>query len=164
MTFCFRTEFCVEAVWKPFERNLHPFERPGSSVKKICIPSNSSITCMVEMSSRSNGLLACLVKTSIRSNDLLTCLIKTSNRLNDLLTRLLKISNRSNDLLTRSLEQPSVQMTWVNQWTALIIRSGKKYQGIQAVVYTCLRIISWTMVCVLMCSCHLQKKALRSVC
>ena len=32
-------EFRLAAVWKSFERNLHSFERPGSSVKKrICIP------------------------------------------------------------------------------------------------------------------------------
>ena len=168
MTFCFRMEFHVEAVWKPFESCLKEIcirsNDLGHPLKKICILLNGSITRMVEISSRSNGLLACLVKTSIRSNDLLTCLIKTSNCSNDLLTHLLKTSNRSNDLLTRSLEQPSVQMTWVKHWTTLIIRSGKKYQGIQAVVYTCLRIISLAMVCVLVCSCHLRKKALWSVC
>ena len=32
--FRFRTEFRLEPVWKPFERNLHSFERPGSSVQK----------------------------------------------------------------------------------------------------------------------------------
>ena len=32
--FRFRMEFRLEAVWKPFERNLHSFERPGSSIQK----------------------------------------------------------------------------------------------------------------------------------
>ena len=36
--FRFRTEFRLEPVWKPFERNLHSFERPGSSVQKNLHP------------------------------------------------------------------------------------------------------------------------------
>ena len=36
--FCFQTEFHLEPVWKPFERNLHSFERPGSSVQKNLHP------------------------------------------------------------------------------------------------------------------------------
>ena len=36
--FRFRKEFRLEPVWKPFERNLHSFERPGSSVQKKLHP------------------------------------------------------------------------------------------------------------------------------
>ena len=38
MAFRFRTEYRLEPVWKPFERNLHSFERPGSSVQKNLHP------------------------------------------------------------------------------------------------------------------------------
>jgi len=35
--FHFPTEFRLEAVWKPFERNFHLFKRPGTSIqKKTC--------------------------------------------------------------------------------------------------------------------------------
>jgi len=146
MAFRFRMEFHLEAVWKKFA-----FIRTTSVIrsKKICIHLNGLITRSVEMSSHwnnlltrllktsnlSNNLLTSLVKTSIRSNELLTHSIKTSNRLNDLLTHLLKTFNCLNDLLTH----PSVQTTWENHWMALIICSGKKYQGIRAVVSTCSR-------------------------
>ena len=36
--FRFRTEFRLQAVWKPFANNLHPFERLGSSVQKNLHP------------------------------------------------------------------------------------------------------------------------------
>ena len=90
MAFRFRMEFRLEPVWKPFERNLHSSERPGSSVRKKLHPFERLDHPSIETSSRSNDLLTRLVKASIRSNDLLTRSIKTSNRSNDLLTRLLK--------------------------------------------------------------------------
>ena len=78
--FRFQMEFRLQAIWKLFAKNMHPFERLGSSIQKYL---HHTVQCL-------NGLIVCLVKTLIRSNDLITHLVKTLIHLNDLATRLEK--------------------------------------------------------------------------
>ena len=126
--FRFRTEFCLEAfesrlkeicipsndLAHPFKKHLHPFERLDHPFGRNVQPFER---------------LAHPFGKNIHPFERLAHLFdKSVQPFNNLLTHLLKTSNYSNDLLTRSLEHPSVQTTWVNLWTALIIRSGKKYQ------------------------------------